>query len=554
MSDWKLLSFYTTNTGSPFHLEDIGNSDFRDVEPITNGTDIPAAQELFCTDSNIGSCVAYLNQELQLLGMSSIAFDKKGQPDTVCILNRTYDLFQLYQHLFSTRDDLENRIQRLNSDCNHQKSCVARANRQHQALDKALAQETEKLRQLTSQHKVISCKLKTEKEEVKCLQSIMHHKDLQFKHELKKKEREMNRLKDRLHQLLMDKNQDRKIGMDLMHPVQNLDGRRSQWKTGLSKQEEEMYQLLIHNYEVRHQELLLENTELRNSLLILHQELTTVLKLTEEFTPARDREALNTPNHSLLNMENDEECEEIKESNCTVSGLHAGCYQMPYDLMRQEIEQAFKKTCRMICQRIKDAQEKKSEGTNIKPKTPASLDEESTFQLEHLKSKIAKYKDIIQQQEHLIQQFSKTNSGSAFQESHLLHEKNMLERQKKLFLEEKTHFEEEKRLFTEAAVKLAQERQAVQDERIKLLKGHFFSPRETQTPNKILQKGLPSLFWWCTVLVPSFCCCHLLTVLWKPVWSAVVVYCAGALSFSFSLLTVPVCSAMVVYGFRFFSF
>lgn len=40
----------------------------------------------------------------------------------------------------------------------------------------------------------------------------MHHKDLQFKHELKKKEREMNRLKDRLHQLLMDKNQDRKIG------------------------------------------------------------------------------------------------------------------------------------------------------------------------------------------------------------------------------------------------------------------------------------------------------------------------------------------------------
>lgn len=62
MSDWKLLSFYTTNTGSPFHLEDIGNSDFGDVEPITNGTDIPAAQELFCTDSNIGSCVAYLNQ------------------------------------------------------------------------------------------------------------------------------------------------------------------------------------------------------------------------------------------------------------------------------------------------------------------------------------------------------------------------------------------------------------------------------------------------------------------------------------------------------------
>ena len=40
----------------------------------------------------------------------------------------------------------------------------------------------------------------------------MHHKDLQFKHELKKKEREINKLKDRLHQMLMDKNPDRKVG------------------------------------------------------------------------------------------------------------------------------------------------------------------------------------------------------------------------------------------------------------------------------------------------------------------------------------------------------
>ena len=47
---------------------------------------------------------------------------------------------------------------------------------------------------------------------MKCLQSVMHHKDLQFKHELKKKEREVNKLKDRLHQMFVDKNPDRKVG------------------------------------------------------------------------------------------------------------------------------------------------------------------------------------------------------------------------------------------------------------------------------------------------------------------------------------------------------
>ena len=45
------------------------------------------------------------------------------------------------------------------------------------------------------------------------MQAVVRDRDAQYKHELKKKQRETNKLMERLHQLLMDKNPDRRIGM-----------------------------------------------------------------------------------------------------------------------------------------------------------------------------------------------------------------------------------------------------------------------------------------------------------------------------------------------------
>lgn len=40
----------------------------------------------------------------------------------------------------------------------------------------------------------------------------MKGRDTQFRHDLKKKERELSKLKERVHQLMTDKNQERRIG------------------------------------------------------------------------------------------------------------------------------------------------------------------------------------------------------------------------------------------------------------------------------------------------------------------------------------------------------
>ena len=58
------------------------------------------------------------------------------------------------------------RIQRLSGERDHHKSCVARSTRQQEVLERTLAQEAEKLRQLSSRLKVTSNKLKDEKDEV----------------------------------------------------------------------------------------------------------------------------------------------------------------------------------------------------------------------------------------------------------------------------------------------------------------------------------------------------------------------------------------------------
>ena len=55
------------------------------------------------------------------------------------------------------------------------------------------------------------------------------------------------------------------------------------------RQEEEMYQMLVGNYEERHRELVLENTELRDCLLTMQRELSSLLKQTSELSTVQSQ-------------------------------------------------------------------------------------------------------------------------------------------------------------------------------------------------------------------------------------------------------------------------
>ena len=61
------------------------------------------------------------------------------------------------------------------------------------------------------------------------------HLQKQYDHETRKKEREFNKLKDRIHQLLTDKSQEKKVGLDILNLVKRPSGQRATWKTGTAK-------------------------------------------------------------------------------------------------------------------------------------------------------------------------------------------------------------------------------------------------------------------------------------------------------------------------------
>lgn len=64
-----------------------------------------------------------------------------------------------------------------------------------------MASTKEKERQLSKRNKSLSAQLKGEQEDCRRLRLQMQHKDVQYAHEMRKRDRESGRLKDRLGQV-----------------------------------------------------------------------------------------------------------------------------------------------------------------------------------------------------------------------------------------------------------------------------------------------------------------------------------------------------------------
>ena len=83
---------------------------------------------------------------------------------------------------------------------------------------------------------VCVCKQKFSRWQLKKAKANSLHVQKQFDHETRKKERELSKLKERIHQLLTDKNQEKKVGLDILNLINRpAGGQRALWKTGSAK-------------------------------------------------------------------------------------------------------------------------------------------------------------------------------------------------------------------------------------------------------------------------------------------------------------------------------
>lgn len=439
----------------------------------------------FCKKDNLLNCIAYINQDLEMLGFPCLKFENGScVADTLFFINRLHDILSLYHKTLAVKEDLETKNHRLSCETNHHQSTCSRLRREKSQLDKEIGQEKEKSRQINLKYKQVNSRLKAEREEVKRLLSVMQSRDVQHKHDNKKREREIISLKERLHQLLADKVPDRKVGMDLRNVLSSSEGRRATWKNNHAKLEEEMYQLVISNYEERHRELMMENEDLRDCLLSLQRQLSELLKSTT------DASASTVKQPQSISMSTEvANAEESFPSPSTIKSFEEGFIQMPFEIVRKEIERMFKDTCDQIHHSVKELAVSSDDNyLSLGVKTADQHEDAKrnvtidVSEVERLKKQISNYKAIIGQQEELIQQSLHSQSQSVettfLHESQLLKEKENLSEQKKLFFEEKSAFEKERRAFTDAASCFFKERQASQAERAKALKEpqHNVSP------------------------------------------------------------------------------
>ncbi|XP_061594357.1 afadin- and alpha-actinin-binding protein-like [Cololabis saira] len=423
----------------------------------------------FCTENNMQECLSHINQEMTLLGLPPVWTISGSSSDLniVAVLNCMYDLIQLHRRGLRTLENME--VEQLRSSSNVDFLQLTNTSLKEQ-LEHSKRENTgllERERQLQLKVKSLQNSLKNEKEEVQKLQNIIVSRASQYNHDMKRKEREFNKLKERLNQLLADK-KERKQAIDVLNNIGRADGKRSLWRTEKTeaKQEGEMYKILLSDYDARQRELVMENAELRKVLQQMKRDMVSILNL---------RKAVKDDQHEHSGTQGSSEEEEEEGFDSSKEGAELYCIHA-----REKLTNSI----RLQWRRLKSHVERLNSQVSL-PQIVDSINSDAApretheEEMERLKLEIQQCKDFIQTQQQLLQQQLSSpcdeETGSLLNDSYMLQGNARLREDWKTFEEQRKIFDRERRNFTEAAIRLSHERKAFEEDRATWLKHQFLT-------------------------------------------------------------------------------
>ncbi|NP_001084872.1 afadin- and alpha-actinin-binding protein B [Xenopus laevis] len=416
----------------------------------------------FCTEDNIEQCITYIDQELRTIGFPTVqAVSKNGDGrklHLVSIVNCIHELLQRNSQNMRSKEEVETQLLKINGDLEHLQSIYQRQKDQMEATRRENCALQERDRQMQCKNRNLLQLLKNEKEEVQKLQNIIASRSTQFNHSVKRKEREYNKLKERLYQLVMDK-RDKKISIDVLNYVGRADGKRTSWRTGKTdaKNEEEMYKVLLNDYEQRQKQLMVENAELKKVLQQMKKEMISILS--QRKTKEKLDDSIGPVASDIEEDLADSSKENLSELSC--------------EAVREQLVSSIRQQWRILKSHMEklDNQATPDENGMI-----ARGDHEQ--ELGKLINEIQQCKETIKIQQQLLkQQFSvpRDDTSTLLQDCYLLEDKERLQEEWKLFNEQKKNFEKERRNFTEAAIRLGHEKKAFEEDRAAWLKHQFLN-------------------------------------------------------------------------------
>ncbi|KAF7665912.1 hypothetical protein LDENG_00127000 [Lucifuga dentata] len=423
----------------------------------------------FCTEDNVHECLSHISQEVSSLALPPLWAESGGSSElnVVAVLNCIYDLIQRHRRGLRMLETME--VEQLKSSSNVDFLQLT-STRLKERLELSKRENTgllERERQLQLKVKSLQNCLKNEKEELQKLQNVIASRSSQYIHDMKRKEREFNKLKERLNQLLVDK-REKKQAIDVLNYIGRADGKRSLWKTGKTeaKHEGEMYKTLLSDYDGRQRELMLENAELRKVLQQMKRDIVFILQ--------SRKQAVNSEKHEdgTIQDELEEEEEEDVFDSCKES-VELSCIHA-----REKLTNSI----RLQWRRLKNHMERLDNQASLAPmasNTDSVPRETHEEEMERLKLEIQQCKDFIHSQQLLLQQ--RLNSpcdeemASLLNNCYMLEEKERLKEEWKTLEEQRNVFERERRNFTEAAIRLSHERKDFEEDRATWLKHQFLN-------------------------------------------------------------------------------
>ncbi|KAM6262204.1 afadin- and alpha-actinin-binding protein [Porphyrio hochstetteri] len=420
----------------------------------------------FCTEENIDQSISYLNRELTTLGFPSIYAESKGKElNLISIINCMNELLVLQHKNLRAQEEVEMQHLKLGSDMDHLQNCYAKLKEQLELSKREIVGLQERDRQLQSKNRNLHQLLKNEKDEVQKLQNVISSRATQYNHDMKRKEREYNKLKERLHQLVMNK-KDKKIAMEVLNYVGRADGKRGAWRTDKTeaRNEEEMYKVLLSDYEQRQKQLLVENAELKKVLQQMKREIISLLP------PQKQKPKERSEDGPVLS-DLEEDIGELNKENM---------WELSCETVREQLTNSIRKQWRMLKNHVEklDNQVSRVHSGALNDKDVISR-EDHELETEKLELEIQQCKEMIKTQQQLLQQqlMSPCDDDTTLllQDCYLLEERERLQEEWRLFREQKKNFEKERRSFTEAAIRLGLERKAFEEDRGTWLKQQFLS-------------------------------------------------------------------------------
>ncbi|XP_041848536.1 synovial sarcoma, X breakpoint 2 interacting protein a [Melanotaenia boesemani] len=422
----------------------------------------------FCTDNNIPQCISYINQELSSLGLSTCI--EAGSPGgsslkVVPALNTMYELLQIHRRSMCHLEELEKEQLKKSSTMEHMQMSNSRLKDQLELSirEKSGLHETE--RQLQLKIKTLQSCLKTEKDEVQKLQSVIASRASQYSHDAKRKERESAKLKERLSQLLVDR-KDKKLAIDVLNCLGRSDGKRSHWRTAkaTASHEGEMYKSLLSDYEASQRSLMLENAELKKVLQQMKKEMMHILSPRQPSA----RGATADDGQEQGDSDGEEKTGETSRETLDQSCEHA----------REQLANSIRQQWRKLRSHVEKLDNQASQVQNQSNKEVIPL-ETHEDEMDRMRCEVQQCKEFIHAQQVLLQQQLNTSfddeTAALLNDCYTLEEKERLKEEWRLFEEQKKNFERERKNFTEAAIRLGREKMAFEEDRAAWLKNQFLN-------------------------------------------------------------------------------